>query len=860
MRGFFEVLYGTIPDGAVLEVRLIADPERDQGAPRRVKLIKQYARLDALPPTWRDDANVFFGVGLRTPGRHHAVLWPVLWADVDGEIPDDLPLPSPTATVRSGRGHHLYWRLREPLLTADAARRYLRAIQHAVGGADPRSAEPEHLLRVPGTWNVKYRPPLPVEVVEMHPDRVYDEEAFAALPLPEIATGEIPRDPITPEPTTWEEVEALLPTSMKALVWSGTNEAVKERFGSWSELDFALVSRLASAGLPKAKVLGFFTSNPNLAICRRLKYGKPAIEARDYLIRTIHAAYHKVDEQRRSAEAAGEVGLVVEHGRTYAVTPTGERRQITNFAARPLAVVEGPGGGIRTELHRDDGLTRTIYLTSKALSTPVHFRQALGEAFVFEGRDSDLTRLHKYLLRFPGVPIRRGVRLLGWHPEGLLTTAGLWGPDGRVIEDAPLVYTGELRWELHYDPEWAARARLALRLLLQLHEPEVVWALLGWTLTTFVAPRVRAARGGNDSVAGEFSGLWVWGEQGGGKSRTTEQFIRLTASPFVALAGHSSIAGLHGVFSETNVSPVFLDDPRKVFRGGRDNETELRDLLLNAFLASPVRKGKRDLSGTTAQPLWAPCVGTGEKALEGDAALAERYLHVPVDKPYLRRHPSCAQALDELTRLPLEDLAGGFFLWWWTVDVRAAWQRALALTEPLAAQGAMDRVRKSVAQILVGLEAAAEIGGLDYGASYSAIAEQLWRRSYEATGYDPQATYSTTLRDLMALVWNLMAKERLREGYDFRVIGDAIYFNLNRLLHEVEDATRYLPLPLSRTTVMRMLNTHNGDIVRGLARVRFAGGPENQPLCVCLNLTALREQMGLTESPWVAHRSPEVGE
>ena len=69
--------------------------------------------------------------------------------------------PEPTLEVRSGNGLHLYWVLGQPMdlrTGADDCRRKLIGIAGALGG-DLGSAEPAHVLRLPGTLNFKYNPP-----------------------------------------------------------------------------------------------------------------------------------------------------------------------------------------------------------------------------------------------------------------------------------------------------------------------------------------------------------------------------------------------------------------------------------------------------------------------------------------------------------------------------------------------------------------------------------------------------------------------------------------------------------------------------------------------------------------------------
>jgi len=870
-RAFFDVLFGQIPKGAAIEIRYKADPERDLGINKAVKPFKRwYESVDALPEEWRDDAHVFFGVALRQKGKSDPILWPVLWADADSWDDasrglDSGVVPPPTAIVKSGQGYHLYWRLAAPLLDKAQVFQLVRAIQEALG-ADPRAAEPARLLRVPGTWNVKYGPPLRAELVELHPDRVYDAAAFGELPVSERTAWSGNIEPIVAEPLPWEIAAAHLPLDLKQLAWAGTQEDVKAQLkdgeGSWSDLDWALAARLAKAGFSKAQVKGFFTSNPEMAVSRRFKHGHPMLEAEEYLHRTIHNAFEEIEREQAAARAAGQVGFTVRGGELYALGPKGEPRVVANFDAEPLSIVEGVGAGIETHLRRHDGHERTVFLDARATSSKMLFKQTVGSTFVWKGSDGDLTAFHDYLLRKrPDLPVKLGTRILGWHYEGprpiLVASNAAWDREG--YQAAPeIIYRGREVWTLVDEPEWREQAKRVLALLLHLHEPETVWALLGWTMTTFLTPHVRQARGGNPSEAGEFSGVWLWGEQGGGKSRTAGQFLRLTASPFLNLSGGATVAGLQAVVAETNTLPVFIDDPKKMFRRLKEGDTSFQDVLHYAFGGSPVRKGTKDLSGAQVQPMLAPCLGTSEQAMERDPAFGERYLQIPVSKSYKLKHGETAEAIERLFDWPLERLAYGFFRWVWDVDVPAAWTRALSLSAPLQAAGAQDRIRKSIAQILMGLEIAAEIGELDYGLSYSGIAEALWQASYKDRGHDPRAVYSERLRELVELLWNLISEGKMHEGVDFRVVGDALFVPVTRLLHLVEQNSRFDTMPFTRTTTHNLLNSNLGEIVSGFRRERFQGGAGNEPQCVVFNLSAIEKQMGLTERPWLATRGLQV--
>ncbi len=94
---------------------------------------------------------------------------------------------APSVIVASGGGYHCYWLLREPfVLASDEDRERARRLQAAwvacVGG-DGGAKDLARVLRVPGTCNLKYDPPLLVAFVRADYNRLYtlpDLEALAA--------------------------------------------------------------------------------------------------------------------------------------------------------------------------------------------------------------------------------------------------------------------------------------------------------------------------------------------------------------------------------------------------------------------------------------------------------------------------------------------------------------------------------------------------------------------------------------------------------------------------------------------------------------------------------------------------------
>jgi RepB DNA-primase from phage plasmid len=101
----------------------------------------------------------------------------VLWADLDGA--DAVRAlerfePALSIVIASGTGEncHAYWPLTVPL-PRDEVERANRRLAYALG-ADPASADSARILRIPGTWSHKHRPPAPVRALRLDVERRLD--------------------------------------------------------------------------------------------------------------------------------------------------------------------------------------------------------------------------------------------------------------------------------------------------------------------------------------------------------------------------------------------------------------------------------------------------------------------------------------------------------------------------------------------------------------------------------------------------------------------------------------------------------------------------------------------------------------
>lgn len=174
--------------------------------------------------------NVYVGLGLqadRPPeGKrgtaNDVTCLPCLWIEIDvqgeGHKADNLPptieealalahrFPEPPGIiVNSGGGIHCYWILDEPLVFTNeeeleagkaAVRRFqatIRGYAAENGWKVDNTSDISRVLRVPGTLNHKSSPPLPVRIMEIHPDRRYSiaemEKHFIEVPTKTVKTA-----------------------------------------------------------------------------------------------------------------------------------------------------------------------------------------------------------------------------------------------------------------------------------------------------------------------------------------------------------------------------------------------------------------------------------------------------------------------------------------------------------------------------------------------------------------------------------------------------------------------------------------------------------------------------------------------
>ena len=181
LDSYLRMLAGPAPGARLLEVRF-ALRHRDMG--RLFVAAHSASGASRLIRRIASRTDVYVGVCLRSrrAGGRNAIDRSYL-AFVEIDAPDaldrlrDFP-HRPTLIVSSGtRGHaHAYFTLSAPI-TVPQLERANRRLAYALGG-DLASVDAARILRPPCSWNHKYEPPAPVELIALDPGRQYDADAL----------------------------------------------------------------------------------------------------------------------------------------------------------------------------------------------------------------------------------------------------------------------------------------------------------------------------------------------------------------------------------------------------------------------------------------------------------------------------------------------------------------------------------------------------------------------------------------------------------------------------------------------------------------------------------------------------------
>lgn len=137
------------------------------------------------------ECELYFGCATREGGgkKEHCREAVALWCDVDfknvqeAEARERLARfqPAPSIIINSGGGLHVYWLLLKVAVAFDLER-VLKGLAKVLS-ADPQCAEIARVLRIPGSFNHKYRPSREVRIEQACWERRYPLERFIQFEL-----------------------------------------------------------------------------------------------------------------------------------------------------------------------------------------------------------------------------------------------------------------------------------------------------------------------------------------------------------------------------------------------------------------------------------------------------------------------------------------------------------------------------------------------------------------------------------------------------------------------------------------------------------------------------------------------------
>jgi hypothetical protein len=547
-------------------------------------LTKYYAQDEDI--TIPNDRNVFFGPAMRATksSLKTAVLGSsALWIDADDPQKPLCTLP-PSAIVSSGGGFHIYWFLDVPILDVEELEALNHLLIEDVPTADKGSWNANRVLRIPGTSNLKYTPPAPVQLTLFRPLMKYSKEHIKIL--------------------------AKLDSKTRHKIRTGDSRGYRSR----SERDWAIVTKLIQAGASDELIDRIFTHQP----C-----GDKAGENGHYLEQTLEKARATV-----KAEASGpEAPRLIQGADGYYLQSKRGTKRLSTFTIVPKVLLDGSQFESEDAIVCDviaSGYTWEGKVFSRTAFTSVHRfdTEAPVAAWQWLGRDDDIRTLLPHLLdqlRTAGLPKVGATSVLGLHKirgewvflgnrEVLTSTELFKGYDGPLcwlpsrkehpeLDLIPKVKPEEVKWLGEMIP--------------QLNESETIWPMIGWYAATCLKPWF-------EQNHYRFPILNVVGTRGSGKTTLIQRvFLSLfgQTDPKTYDAGTTKFVTL-ALLGSSNAVPIAFSEFRYEFV-----EKLLRTVLL-AYDTGHDPRGRGDQT-TVDYPLSAPFSIDGED-LVADPAARER--------------------------------------------------------------------------------------------------------------------------------------------------------------------------------------------------------------------------------------------
>ena len=542
------------------------------------------------------------------------------------------------------------------------------------------------------------------------------------------------------------------------LIATGALKAPRDRKGhrSRSERDFDVLRELTVAGVSEDAIRTIFAS--------RAVGDKYRADGEHYLEHSLQNAANAFSAPRAPFVAVNDQWFV-HSGRA--------RKQVSTFVFEPRRLLLDHVG------HEDDAFLGTVRAAGQSWDDVVLPKGAFASAQAFLrylpsmywqwlGQDAETRQLCLYLmaqLEEAGAPQARATTVVGRHGAHFVTKTATLGVERLyAYEEAPVVYinrgarraavdtTPGLYLDLPPEEPYRALVAAISADLPRSNTPAAVANFVGWFCACSIKPLLAA--GGV-----RFPHLNVFGTKGAGKSAS---ILRLYL-PLLGLERPASWTPnttnfvIRSLFSATNAVPVSFTEFRAATVESSHNDF-LRTLLM-AYDVGRDSRGRADLTTETFN-LDAPVVVDGEDAI-ADPAMRERTIYVNLHPEDVEEEGACYAAFQRLTALPLRSFAGRFYqhtLRETPASVLARFERALEETHARLTVRLVDRMRRNVAVVLVGLELYNEFvrawGGTELAWDARALAEVVDRQRFLLSDGRTRSLVDDFIEDVVAFVAN----------------------------------------------------------------------------------------------------------
>ncbi|HVC70109.1 MAG TPA: hypothetical protein VNC61_07580 [Acidimicrobiales bacterium] len=335
--------------------------------------------------------------------------------------------------------------------------------------------------------------------------------------------------------------------------------------------------------------------------------------------------------------------ILTDEGRTHyfvkeSVRVKGEivefgEREITDFTMKLTNRIQ-VGGDAAQIIFEVEIKNKTWQIPSAVLSSLAKWRvwcnaRGLG----WSGKDFDLIGIFDMLVASEG-PTLHGVNVVGLHDDTFVLPDEVVGPQGVYAFVPPPA--GDLwsrRTNLVKDPRWEMDA---LKLLAQLHQPDVITPILGWIAAAPLRVTVK-----------KFPPLVISGGSGFGKTTLLETILDtfgFWTAAAISLTSGSTPYTVSAECASSNALPVWFDEYRGSTFGRDDTRRAIQQAVRDAFDGASTEKGGggADHMLINPMPVCAPLIISGEDSLT-EISHVERAVIVNMPRSGRNR-----EALDEL--------------------------------------------------------------------------------------------------------------------------------------------------------------------------------------------------------------------